>query len=76
MRRLGDITGDMEPLILEMVDEHDMQWGEVLSLVHGYLQVHCPGAREEYTDGGFPIFQYNAEGRRPRKMPNRNPRRT
>ena len=58
MRRLGDITSDLEPLILEMVDDHDLQWGEVLAIIYGYLEVHCPGAREEYLDGTSPRYTY------------------
>ena len=58
LRRLGDIMLDMEPLILEMCNDHDLQWYEILNLVRGYLEVHCPGAREEYTAGGNPIFYY------------------
>ena len=58
IRPLGKITSDLEPLILEMVEDHDMQWGEILSLIHGYLLIHCPGAQEEYKDGSNPIFYY------------------
>ena len=59
LRPLGEITGDLEPLILEMTDQHEMQVGEILALVYGYLQVHCPHAFEEYTDGsGKPVFYY------------------
>ena len=61
LRPLGDITGDLEPLILEMVEQHDMQFGEILNLVYGYLSVHCPGAREEYESGGSPTFYYGAK---------------
>ena len=59
LRPLGDITLDMEKLLVEMTDQHELQWGEVLSLVYSWLSVHAPQAREEYTDGsGSPIFQY------------------
>lgn len=58
LRPIGEITSDLEPLILELVEGHDLQWGEILSLMHGYLQVHCPGAREEYDEGGHPEFYY------------------
>lgn len=58
VRKLGEITADMEDLILEMVEVHDMQWGEILTLIHGYLQVHCPGAQEKYIKGGSPVYYY------------------
>jgi hypothetical protein len=58
IRPLGDITQDIEPLILEMIEHHDLQWGEVLNIVRGYLEVHCPGAQEEYEDGTRPRFHY------------------
>lgn len=57
-RALGDILLDLEPLLEEMVDSHDLQWGDVLALTHSWLQVHRPGAQEEYLDGGSPIMYY------------------
>jgi len=60
IRPLGDITDDLEPLIEEMVYRHDMQWGEVLGIVHSYLMIHCPEAREEYIKGGHPKYYYGA----------------
>jgi hypothetical protein len=58
VRRLGDILFDVEDLMTELVDEHDMQVGDILNLIHGYLVVHCPGAFEEYEDGTKPVFFY------------------
>lgn len=58
IRPLGQITQDMEELLLEMTEQHELQWHEVLYLVHGYLVVHCPDAQEEYDEGGNPIFYY------------------
>lgn len=55
---MGEILLDMEKLLLEMVDSHDLQWGDILNLVLGYLMVHCPGAQEKYTKGGSPEFYY------------------
>ena len=62
MRKLGDITADLEDLILELTDEHDLQWGEIMAIVHNYLVVHCPQSREEYVDGGHPVYYYGPEG--------------
>jgi hypothetical protein len=56
-RTTGDVLLDMEPLLLELVDQ-DLQYGDILALVYAYLMVHAPGAREEYEDGTHPIFNY------------------
>ena len=58
MRRLGDITADLEELLDEMIDDHDMQWGEIRSLVMNQLKVHRPDAQEEYEDGSHPVDYY------------------
>lgn len=55
---MGRIMFDMEDLITEMVEDHDLQWGDVLALVKGYLEVHMPGAQEEYLDNSSPVFYY------------------
>lgn len=59
LRPMGCITLDMEKLLEEMTGDHDLQWGEVLGLVHTWLSVHAPQAQEEYTDGSAsPDFYY------------------
>jgi hypothetical protein len=58
IRPLGDITHDLEKTLQEMVERHDLQWGEILNIVRGYLEVHCPEAQEEYLDGSNPVFYY------------------
>jgi hypothetical protein len=59
LRPLGHTLLDLETLLLEMTIDHDLQWGDVLNLVRGYLEVHVPGAQEEYVDdGGHPEFYY------------------
>ena len=58
LRPLGSTLLDLEKLLLEMTVDHDMQWGDVLNLVRGYLEVHVPGAQEKYTAGGSPVFYY------------------
>lgn len=57
MRKLGTILLDIEPLLLELVD-HDLQHGDILNLVRGYLEIHAPGAVETYDDGTNPAFYY------------------
>lgn len=58
IRPVGSVLLDMEKLILEMTEDHELQWGDVLNLVRGYLEVHCPGAQEQYDAGGVPEFYY------------------
>lgn len=61
LRPLGQITGDLEPLLFEMVCQHDLQHGEILALINSWLQIHAPDAREVYTaDGSSPIYFYGA----------------
>lgn len=57
-RKFGDILLDLEELLDEMVDDHDVQWGDILNLVFGHLVIHRPDAQEEYTEGGNPEFYY------------------
>ncbi len=62
LRPLGKILLDLEPLILEMTHDHDLQHGDVLSLIHVYLMIHSPGAREVYKeDGTSPMFFYGPQ---------------
>jgi hypothetical protein len=58
IRPLGEILLELEKLTLEMVEDHDLQWGDILNLQRGYLEVHCPGAQEQYIGGGSPEFYY------------------
>lgn len=58
MRALGDIISDMEDLVFEMVDDHDMQRGDILAIVKNYIDVHCPESIEEYEDGSNPVYFY------------------
>ena len=58
MRPLGDIISDIEEITEEMCIEHDMQWGDILSLIHNYLRVHHPQAQEQYNDDTSPEFYY------------------
>ena len=58
IRRLGDITTDLEPLIEEFIADHDMQTGEILHLINGYIQSHYVNVNEQYEDGESAIFYY------------------
>lgn len=57
-RKVGDILLEMEPLLLELACDHELQWGDILGLTYSYLMVHAPGAREEYDEGGHPEYYY------------------
>lgn len=59
-RPLGNILLDLELLLDEMVDCHELQWGDILNLVRGHLEVHRPDAQEEYVSGGNPKFYYGS----------------
>lgn len=54
LRPLGTVLLDLETIIAEMVEGHDLQFGDVLALVYAHLEVHHPEAREEYVDGAPP----------------------
>lgn len=58
IRPMGNVMLSLEKVMKEMVEDHDLQWYEVLSLVHGYLVVHYPNAQETYLDGTKPVFYY------------------
>lgn len=58
IRPLGDITTDLEPLLSEMAEVHDMQIHEILAIIKGYLIAHHPGSIESYVDGTYPVYYY------------------
>jgi hypothetical protein len=58
IRPLGSILLDMEPLIQEAMDSHDLQWGDMFGVIHHYLMIHYPGSQEEYEDGTKPVYFY------------------
>ena len=58
LRPMGDIMLDLENIVCEMADSHDMQKGEILGLVSQYIDVHLPESIEEYEDGTSPIYYY------------------
>lgn len=45
----------------ERLVDRGWQWGDILYNVFGWLNGHAPGAREEYNDGGHPVFFYGAD---------------
>jgi hypothetical protein len=57
-RKVGNILLDIEPLLEELIEDHDLQWYDILFLIYGWLMMHMPGAREKYKDGTTPVFYY------------------
>lgn len=59
LRKTGDILLDMEPYLEELVDDHDLQWYDILFLILGWLTVHRVEARETYEGSNeHPVFYY------------------
>lgn len=56
LRKVGDIMLDLEPLLFELHEDHDMQHGEVLYLINGWQKIHVPEQIETYEDGSHPVF--------------------
>ena len=55
LRKLSDITADLEPLYFEMLVQHDMQRHEVIGLFLQWAETHMLGL-ETYADGSHPVF--------------------
>lgn len=67
IRPLGDITQDLEKLLLELHIDHDLQHGEVLYLINGWQKIHVPDQIETYEkDGTHPILYGPTPKRRKR----------
>jgi hypothetical protein len=67
IRPMGQITQDIELLLEELVDLHELQVGEILYQIWAWLVIHRPDAIEEYVeDGSNPIFY------RPKKRRSKN----
>jgi UDP-N-acetylglucosamine transferase subunit ALG13 len=60
IRPLGKILLDIgTPFLDEMVDDHQIQMGDILALVHVHLKVHRPDCVEVYEDDETtPTFKY------------------
>lgn len=62
-RKVGDILLDLEVILDELIDSHELQFGDILNLVYGHLIVHRLDAQEEYTAGGHPVFWYGPKNK-------------
>ena len=60
---MGQLTQELEDVVSKMIDQHALQNGEVMNILHGYLQVHYPKNHEPYVDGTHPFYFYgHADG--------------
>ena len=59
-KTIGKLMFQIEDIVTEMVEDHELQKGEILALISGYIDIHLPGAIEEYEDGSSPMFFYGA----------------
>lgn len=50
MRPVGQITDELEPLLYELCEDHEMQRHEILGMIDYWIRYHYPGAIEEYED--------------------------
>lgn len=57
IRPLGQVTEDMEPLLFEMMVDHEMQIHEVLGIIKQWAETHCDEAIEEYENGKIPRYR-------------------
>ena len=64
IRPLGKITDEIEPLLCEMAESHELQKHEIIALISGYIDAHLPGIIEEYEDGSHPVLRYGPQNER------------
>lgn len=56
---MGEILLDMEHVLDEMIDDHDIQLGDILNLIYGHLKLHRPDCIEVFEeDDSNPVFKY------------------
>jgi hypothetical protein len=58
LSKMGDVMHRVEAVVTEMIEDHDLQKGEVMALISRYIDVHFPCAIEEYEDGSNPVEYY------------------
>lgn len=58
VRDMVDILLDMEKLLFELHEGHELQHGEVLALIHVWQTIHVYESIETYEDGSHPEFYY------------------
>lgn len=58
LRPVGKVLLDMEPLLEELTDDHELQRGEILGLILSWMDIHRPDCVEKYLDGSLPNYYY------------------
>lgn len=60
LRPLGDILLELEPLYLELMLNHKLQYSDFYGIVNQYNKTHGldETCLEQYTDGTIPVFYY------------------
>jgi hypothetical protein len=58
---------DLEPLLDELAEGHELQMGDILALVRSHLLIHNPDCVEEFLDGSEPIYVYGHKDQNPKK---------
>ncbi len=48
----------MEVLRNEMIDDHNVQFGDLIYELYQWLVIHRPDAQEVYIEGDNPVFYY------------------
>ena len=54
LRPLGQVTSDLEPLLFEMVYDHELQVHEIIGIIYQWIQLHADDAIEEFDEEGAP----------------------
>lgn len=67
LRKVGDVLLELEPLLDELAEKHELQLGDILALVKHQLEMHNPGCIEEFSDGTKPVYFYGHKDHEPKK---------
>lgn len=60
LRPAGEVLLEMEPLLFELVQDHEIQKGELLALISRWVDIHYPSAIEVYEDDSVPVEFYGS----------------
>lgn len=59
LRPLGQILLEIEPRLIEAMEGHDLQHGDMYGILEKYLNLHMPGYKEVFTeDRTSPVLYY------------------
>lgn len=57
-KTIGKTMLELEKVLDEMVELHELQMVDILNLIYGHLRMHRPDCLEEFEDGSEPKFRY------------------